>query len=533
MTARPYVLVAALVLAATAAGHARQRSAVRTLAMTASGPAVVTANARVDAMVGEGRLEVARVQQDTMVPGRVHERLAQRHGGLPIFGSQVARQIEGGRVRTVFGRTYEAIDAGTDAAVAPDDAVRLALSVSEGSVAFERPTLGILPLQDQYLLAWRVPVRSLRAIEDVFVDAGTGVILRRRSRIRTQLGDIGRGTGVFGDDKKVMARRTATGFETHDLVRPGATQTFDFQGSLARLADFMQNGVLNPADVGRDSDNVWSDGAMVDAHVYQGWAYDYFFKRFARRGMDDANGPVTTVVHPLSRADAGRYDDFLVGSFINNAAYLGNRTLFFGDGDGRDFDYFAASLDVVVHEWTHGVGEYGAGLIYEDESGALEESFADIMGVSAEFMFEEPGAGQGRADWLVGEDITRACGLLRSMSDPIAGFQPDHYALRGFIGTDVDNGGVHFNSGISNHAFYLAVVGGRNRVSGITVQGIGAANVERMERIFYRAFVFFLTPDSNFADARAATLAAAEELFGASSTEFVQLQQAWTAVGVN
>ena len=156
------------------------------------------------------------------------------------------------------------------------------------------------------------------------------------------------------------------------------------------------------------------------------------------------------------------------------------------------------------------------------------------MGTAAEFFFQPAGSGPRQADWLIGEDITRTPPpFIRSLSDPISGGQPDHYSLRRFIGTDIDAGGVHYNATIPGHAFYLAVAGGTNRVSGITVSGIGQSNIERMEKIFYRAFVFFLGPTSQFRDARAATLQAAAELYGASSTDYTQLERAWTAVGVN
>lgn len=526
---RPVTLsVAALVLAAGAVGVARQ-PVVHTRSLAAD----AAPGARLAALIEHGRLRMTRLHFDTMVPGRVHERLAQLHEGLPVFGSGVVRQIDGGFVRTAFGHVYEDIGIPTAPAVHVDDAARLATEAVGGqALVFEPVTLGVLPLADQYALAWRVPVRSRRSIEDVFVDAGTGVVLRRRSRIRTQLGDVGLGRGVFGDDKKVAARRTTGGFETHDGLRPGPIQTYDFEGSPSRLVAFFQTGLLNPSDLAHDSDNTWEDGAVVDGHVYQGLAYDYFFRRFARRGMDDADGPVRTVVHPLLRADADEYDPEDVDLFINNALYLGGRHLLFGDGDGRFLDYLAAALDVVAHEWAHGVTEYGADLLYEDEPGALNESFSDIMGAAVEFMFQEAGDGSQQADWLIGEDVGRGA-ALRSMSDPASVGDPDHYSRRLFIGTPVDSGGIHINSSISNHAFYLAVAGGRNRTSGQTVQGVGLPNIERMERVFYRAFVYFLTPGSKFSDARDATLAAAEELYGVSSQEFVQLQQAWTAVGVH
>ena len=151
------------------------------------------------------------------------------------------------------------------------------------------------------------------------------------------------------------------------------------------------------------------------------------------------------------------------------------------------------ALDVVAHEWTHGVTDYGADLFYRDEPGALNESFSDIMGASVEFYYQTPGSGRQQADWLIAEDITlTAPHYLRSMSDPISVGHPDHYSLVRFIGTDIDNGGIHINSGVPNQAYYLAVAGGTNRVSGLRVQGVGLANRERMERIFYRGFVYFL-----------------------------------------
>jgi thermolysin len=157
------------------------------------------------------------------------------------------------------------------------------------------------------------------------------------------------------------------------------------------------------------------------------------------------------------------------------------------------------------------------------------------MGTGSEFFHFKPGQGpQKGPNWTLGEDITRRPpGYIRSMQDPRSAGHPDHYSLRMFIGTATDNGGVHVNSGIINHAFYLAVAGGTNRVSAVTVPGIGTANIQRMLRIFYRGFVFGLGPSSQFSDARAATLQAATDLYGANSNERAQLQQAWTAVGVN
>lgn len=532
-TARPLLLGAALAVCAGFGATARQTSEFQTRSLTAAGAAAGAAGLRVQAMVAEGRLRPGRRQDDTMLPGRIHERLVQHHRGVPVFASEVVRQVDRGVVRSVFGRTFEGIAVDTSPAVAAPEAQRLAAAAGGGTAAaLAAAELGILPIEGTYALAWRVPVGGNWTIDDVYVDAATGAVLRRVSRLRSQLADIGIGHGVHGDLKKLAARRGTSGFEAHDALRPGPIETFDFLGSPARLETFLGDGVLDDADLARDADNVWNDGAVVDAHVHQGLTYDYFFKRFGRRGMDDGNGRVTTVVHPLARSQAPRFDEEVVGLFVNNALYFGGRYLLFGDGDGRVLDYTAAALDIVAHEWTHGVTEYGANLLYEDEPGALNESFSDIMSAAVEFMFHEPGSGTRRADWVLGEDALLTGPYIRSMSDPVSAGHPDHYSLRVFIGTPIDNGGIHINSSISNHAFYLAVAGGTNRVSGLTVQGVGLANIERMERIFYRAFVYFLTPRSGFSDARLATLLAAEELYGASSPEHAELRQAWTAVGV-
>jgi thermolysin len=196
---------------------------------------------------------------------------------------------------------------------------------------------------------------------------------------------------------------------------------------------------------------------------------------------------------------------------------------------GLTFNYFAAGLDVVSHEYSHGVTDYSSRLTYRNESGALNEAFSDIMSTGAEFYFQDPGNGPLRADWLHAEDVSP--GGYRSLQNPTAFGDPDHYSIR-YVGTQ-DNGGVHVNSGIANHAFYLAVEGGTHRLSRVAVQGVGFSNREQIERVFYRGFTSFLTPSSDFAAARAATIQAARDLYGVSGAVERAVTQAWTAVGVN
>jgi thermolysin len=134
----------------------------------------------------------------------------------------------------------------------------------------------------------------------------------------------------------------------------------------------------------------------------------------------------------------------------------------------------------------------------------------------------------------MGEDLCEGFAPLdcafRSLANPMLFGDPDHYAVR-YLGPE-DYGGVHINCGIATHAFYLLIEGGTNRVSGKTVVGLGSDRRGDAERIFYLAFTRYLTPAATFSDARAATVQAAQELFGAGSDEMLRTADAWTAVGV-
>jgi bacillolysin len=321
-------------------------------------------------------------------------------------------------------------------------------------------------------------------------------------------------------------------------------QTLDMKGSLTRLNAIFARypGAILPADYAADADNDWTDGATVDAHAYAGYTYDYFFKRFGRRGLDNANIPIRSFVHPVRREDLTLQPSSVVGTYYLNAFYAGIGVMVYGEGmptnftsDGQRWNYVAGALDVVAHELTHGVTDYSSRLIYQNESGALNEAFSDMMGTAVEFYYQAAGSGSLRADYLIGEDVVTAASNplsgLRSMQNPTAFGDPDHYSIR-YTGA-ADNGGVHTNSGIANHAFYLAIEGGTHRLGG-RVTGVGPANREQIERVFYRAFAApFLGPSSNFAAARAATIQAARELYPTNAAVEAAVTQAWNAVGVN
>ena len=217
----------------------------------------------------------------------------------------------------------------------------------------------------------------------------------------------------------------------------------------------------------------------------------------------------------------------------------------YGDGDGTTFIELSGALDVVAHELTHGVTEYTSDLIYQDESGALNESFSDMMGTNCEFFADAEGLDPSVSpDWWIGEDVLQLAGAgqgIRNMADPEENGDPDHYTERQIGGGD--NGGVHTNSGIPNHAYYLLVNGGLNascssssdhdseHCTGNETPVIGI-DLAKAEQIFYLGFTG-LNQNATMAMARAATEAVASGLFGPSSQERQATADAWSAVGVN
>ncbi|WP_042150055.1 M4 family metallopeptidase [Paucisalibacillus sp. EB02] len=261
------------------------------------------------------------------------------------------------------------------------------------------------------------------------------------------------------------------------------------------------------------------DPAAVSAHVNAGKVYDYYQEVFDRDSLDNEGMKIISTVH--------------VGEQYNNAGWNGKQMIY-GDGDGQLMISTSGSMDVIGHEMTHGVIEHTANLIYEGESGALNESLADIMGA-----FIEDKSGDDL--WLLGEDIYTPNipgDGLRDMKDPGSvplsgytetGFYPDHYDDR-YLG-EKDNGGVHINSSINNKAAHLITEGGTHY--GVTVNGIGK---QKAEKIFYRTLTHYLTASSNFSEMRQAAVQAARDLYpdrnGEPSAEVQTVMAAYDAVGV-
>lgn len=256
------------------------------------------------------------------------------------------------------------------------------------------------------------------------------------------------------------------------------------------------------------------DAAVDEAYDGLGSTWDFYQDLFGRNSIDDEGLPLNATVH--------------YGQNYDNAFWNG-RQMVFGDGDGQLFNRFTISLDVIGHELTHGVTEDEAGLVYMFQPGALNEHVSDAFGVMIKQRVLNQMAAE--ADWLIGAGLL-APGVngvaLRSMSqpgtaydDPVLGKDPQPGHMNDFVTTWQDNGGVHINSGIPNHAFQLAAV------------AIGGYTWEKLGRIWYETLRDSrLTTEPSFAEFARLTTDVAGQLYGAASAEQQAVADAWAQVGV-
>lgn len=507
------------------------------------GPALRTWDVSVDVMARDGDLHLRRVDRDTLLPDRSHERMDQYYKGIQVRGGNVVRQSQSGVTLSIFGTVFPGIDLEVTPALGIDQAIAAVKRESGVALPAARaPQLMILPEESSYRLVYSASVITDGGAFQYFIDANDGTLVLTLDGAQRQSA-IGSGTGVLGDRKKLSVTVASGTFEASDMLRPPVIRTYDMKENLPRTLDIL-NGFtpLLVSDRAADSDNMWVDSAAVDAHAHAGYVYDYYFKRHGRRGLDNNDIPILSMVHTVARSAYSSAPPSVAGLFYLNAFYLPGFGMVYGEGapanvviGGRRWDYFAGALDIVGHELTHGVINYTSGLLYQNESGALNESFADMMGTAVEFFHQPPGNGPLRADYLSGEDVVTPGGG-RSMENPAAYGQPDHYSRRVVFAVPTasnDNGGVHTNSGIGNQAYYLAIQGGTNRTSGISVQGVGLANREQIEKVMYRAFTQMMPANATYAVARAVTIQAARDLYGVNSSAETNITAAWTAVGVN
>lgn len=255
------------------------------------------------------------------------------------------------------------------------------------------------------------------------------------------------------------------------------------------------------------------DVAVNEAFDGAGRTFDFFHTVMGRTSIDDRGMRIESTVH--------------FGRGFSNAHWNG-RQMIYGDGDGKYFRRFTSSLDVIAHELMHGVTQYAAGIGFSGQCGALAEHYSDVFGVLVKQYARRQTA--ARADWLVGAELftDRVNGAaIRSMKapgtaydDPILGRDPQPSHMRRYVRTSADDRGVHINSGIPNHAFYLVAT------------MLGGRAWEVAGRIWYHALTHDLGPRSRFQQCANATWRAAGTLYGEGSEPQEAVRAGWGAVGI-
>jgi Zn-dependent metalloprotease len=455
-------------------------------------------DARVDRMVREGDLLVIRRENDTLLPGRTHERVRQAYKGVPVYGAEITRQTSQGVTLSLFGSLRGGIDLDVTPGIDADTARRRAAGTATvGPVQAAAPALVVLPLDDgRYALAWTIAVRTPTDLRTVFVDARNGSVLR-------------------ADDTLAAA--------------DARVRVLDAGGAAARTASIVVGAPGSPSTEPAPGSDAVADAVRSHAAT----TLDVLASRFGRLGLDGKGSLVVAVVHPAGTSTWPELGDRF-GLYFTGAFWDG-RSAVFGDGlpsgvtdGGRAWRASAFALDIVAHEFAHGLADATAGFIPRGESGVLAEAFADIIATAVEFSAQPAGSGFGRADWEIGEDVTP--GGIRSLAVPGDHGGLDHASL--LPAAPEGRAGVHARSTVVSHAYYLAIEGGTNATSGLTVEGLGPSRRLLAERVFYRAFAYLLPCDATLAEARAATLQSARDLAGDGSDVERTFAQAFAAVGV-
>ena len=389
------------------------------------------------------------------------------------------------------------------------------------------------------------------------VDAETGAITAAWNALDNAT--PGMGTGVRGDRKSLLGEQP----NPSDDLTTQVSGTWRMQSADGRIVTldakgthpFDYSGLLVLTDKAKakwKNDNDWAgtyERAAVDAQYYARFTDDWYLDPANVGGFDfattacdgdDPLGQIRNVVH---------YNDVPGGPGYVNAFWDGFfKFMVYGDGDGVTATYMSGGQDVVSHELTHAVTQCRAPLVYNGQSGALNEAMSDIMATTMEWELDEPlssncrrEVGQsGCPDWWVGEDVLIGGSRFgfRNIQDPAVTGQPSHWKDRCVgLGCGNDNGGVHINSTIATHAFYLLVNGGRNaRCSGPTDPTadcdvlVPAIPMADATQILFSAWGL-LTTSATFCDAHDVAVAQAEVLFPGSVGHHAATELAWTAVG--
>jgi Zn-dependent metalloprotease len=454
--------------------------------------------------------------------GTVHTRYERTYAGLPVLGGDLVVHERAG-ARTVTKASDAKISVPTTKAAVPAATAKssaLAAAETEGTdkaAPDGAPRLVVWTKAGKPTLAWESVVTGVQ--EDgtpselhVLTDADSGEQLQSFEQIHA-----GEGNSQYSGQVRIGSARR--GENLHALTDPqrGGHATYDISlGGSGTLVT--------------DEDDVWGDGtaaspqtAAVDAAFGAQKTWDFYHDRFGRNGIANDGVGARSRVHFGNNYANAFWDD---GCFCMTY------------GDGRTDDKPLTSLDIAAHEMTHGVTSATAGLVYEAESGGLNEASSDIMGAAVEFFADNP---KDVPDYLMAELIdVRGTGLpIRYMDQPSKDAS-DRGTSQDYWTPDTKKLDPHLSSGVGNHFFYLLAEGsGKKTIKGIDydsptydgkpVPGLGLHNATN---VWYRALTLYMTSTTDYAGARTATLQAAADLFGRAGDAYEAVGNAWAAVNV-
>ncbi|MGV9690036.1 M4 family metallopeptidase [Streptomyces sp. NPDC003444] len=471
---------------------------------------------------GKEQLVVRDIVKD--VDGTTHTRYDRTYDGLPVLGGDlIVHRAKDGRVKGVTRATDRPIRVSSQvpklsAGTARSNALKAAAAADVEkpvTTADGAPRKVVWAAGGKPVLAYETVVGGVQESGapsrlHVITDATTG----RKLFEYQEIDHVADDTSQYSGKVDLVSTRTSNGYQLVDGTR-GNHRTVD-----------LNNGYGGTGTLLTDADNVWGSGtatsrqtAAVDAAHGFAKTHDFYKNVLGRNGIrNDGKAPTSYVHYGVKYANA----------FWDPSTF----SIYYGDGaDGKRP---LTQVDVAGHEFTHGVTAATAGLIYEAESGGLNEATSDILGTAIEFYAANP-ADQG--DYLLGEKIDYFGNgkPLRYLDTPSRdGRSADYWDA------NTKNLDVHLSSGVANHFFYLLSEGsGVKTINGVrhesrtkdgsTVTGIGR---DKAVKIWYKALTSYFTSTTNYAAARRGTVQAATDLYGANSTEVAAVQAAWNGVNV-
>ncbi|MBX7241482.1 MAG: M4 family metallopeptidase [Bacteroidia bacterium] len=464
--------------------------------------------------------------------GFFHQRLTQTFKGYPIEGATYLVHSQGGEIKSMNGDVFNDMNVSVSRVITESIAFTKALNfvnaelylweqteLKENSHSHEYSTekpAGELVIvardgnisQKDFRLAYKYDIYAVKPLsrEYIYVDALNGEILANISRIHTA--DVP-GTAItkYSGSQPIIADSYTGGFRLRETGRGGGIRTLNLETgtSVGNAVDFV------------DSDNTWNnvnaqkDEAATDAHWASEHMYDFYMNHYNRNGINGTGGMIYCYMH---------YDVNYFNAFWDGTA------MYIGDGSSQNQNKPLSAMDIIGHEMTHGVTQFTANLVYQGESGALNESFSDIFGTAIEFESKPT-----TANWLIGSEIGVT---LRSMSNPGQYGDPDTYGGNNWINptSATDNGGVHTNSGVQNFWFYLLCQGGTGTNDNAAAYNVSGIGIAKAQDICYRTLSTYLTNNSDFMDARIASIQSATDLYGPCTNEVIAVANAWHAAGV-